>query len=158
MADIPKGNTFERVEVSQQLKEILEAEPKVTFTEWSTGNELKIALPYESFIRANLDGASADIGYFSVNEELRGNGIAERLMNLLVVEVKNRGIKVLTASIESVASLKVILKVFGKENVNLHPDFEIHGKEAKNIFVTPEEAIKRINLKEYVECDISLAN
>ena len=144
-------------EVHKKLEEIKSSEPKIAIYDSPPKFELRIILPYENSIRATITDGRAYIEYFIVNQELRGKGVGERLMKLLTVELKKRGIKILAGSLESVGALQTRLKIFGKENVNLHPDFEVYGNKASDKYLSFEEATENIKKGEYVECDVDLS-
>ena len=65
-----------------------------------------------------------------VSEELRHNGIGEKLLKFLADEAKKRGVTTLNGNITNVAALKTRVKVFG-DSLNIFMPDPVTGKMSK---------------------------
>lgn len=138
------------------VEEITAAEPEVREFDMGSQLEIKVSLPYNNFIKAVIKEGRANIEYFLVQEEVRRKGVGERLMRRLALELKKREAKFLTGSLESEGALRTRLKVFGEDNVSLHPDVELLGEDARNKQLTVDEAIEDFKKKQYVYSEVDL--
>ena len=143
-------------EFTKELEEIASARPEIK--EYNSGSqvEVTIRLPHNNYIKAAINNERANIEYFLVQPELRKKGIGDRLLKCLIINLIKRGVKILAGSLESEESLRKRLKIFGKDNVNLHPDFAIYGNKAADSYRSVEQAIENLRKGEYVECDSDL--
>lgn len=145
------------------LEEIKSARPQATLEDSGRPGQpdyhITIELPYECVISAhNFEG---DLNYFkiayvNVPEELRGREIALRLIRSMTLLVKTLGARILAGDIESPEGLKVMGKVFGKENLKLST-LE-HGTWGESVPVSYDEALNSDSLKKkdtvYVETNL----
>lgn len=126
------------------LAEVETATPSV---EWVTHIPEKsygvtISLPHDCFVSATLNVAEDSrrlyIDMISVNENLRSEGIGQRLLKKLLEEAKKYEATELYGHITGVAALKARAAVVGSQNLK----FYSHATKKPIEGMTIEEAIK----------------
>ena len=139
------GNQNHECLICKKVKEVLTASPTISYKERSGYMILYIKLPHGWWVAGANEKGSSTMSTINieVSEDLRQNGIGEKLLRLLSDEAKQFGISTLTGTATNIPALKTRAKVFGESLIVIAPD-PTTGRMAE---VTVDEAMTEADEK-----------